>query len=133
MNRLESHIVVEGNGINKTSCDSPQTNTSVRVTSADHDKGLVTKVENNPKDQWLLIARTWYPGWQIIIDGKASELLKADYVFMAVEVPAGDHVIELVYKPVSFQIGRGLSICGILIVIILGFFAFRKEKESLEG
>jgi uncharacterized membrane protein YfhO len=51
---------------------------------------------------------------------------------MTVEVPAGNHSIDILYNPLSFQIGWGLSICGILIVIVFWFLARRKENLRVD-
>jgi hypothetical protein len=59
---------------------------------------------------WLLVEENWYPGWWAWVDGAPSPLLRADYLFMAVAVPQGEHEIRLEYHPVSFASGVFLSI-----------------------
>lgn len=65
---------------------------------------------------WLMVSQTWYPGWVAKVDGKRTALLHANYLFVGVEVPSGQHTVELVYQPNSFVFGVLLSI---LVGIIL--------------
>ncbi len=64
---------------------------------------------NATKAGWLFQADTWYPGWQASIDHTAAPLLHAEYLFRAIPVPAGQHTVEIVYRPISFYCGFGLS------------------------
>ena len=63
-----------------------------------------------PATGWLVIADTAYPGWQATINGQLAEILTADGMFRAVAVPAGEHQVELAYRPVLFQAGALLSL-----------------------
>jgi len=116
-NRLAKKIVVEIDTGGQSSCQSGLPSKKAAIVSSQRDKGLVIEIRENPKKQWLFITRSWYPGWQARIDGMKVDILRADYLFMAIEIPAGNHTIELFYQPVSFQIGFMLSICGILFVV----------------
>src|SRR5207249_12162414 len=51
----------------------------------------------------LVVSVDHAPGWRARVDGRAAPVLRADYAFMAVEVPAGAHEVELWYRP------RGLA------------------------
>jgi uncharacterized membrane protein YfhO len=59
---------------------------------------------------WLVLSDLSYPGWQAYVDGKETALLQADYVFRAVWVPLGDHLVTFRYLPLSFMIGIGVSV-----------------------
>ncbi|HVN55368.1 MAG TPA: YfhO family protein [Anaerolineaceae bacterium] len=63
---------------------------------------------------WLFQADTWYPGWQAYVDHQPATLLRAEYLFRAVAVPAGKHLVEFVYRPVSFTLGVILTFLTVL-------------------
>lgn len=67
----------------------------------------------------LVLTRSWDPGWEATIDGARVPLLRAQLGLQAVVVPAGDHRIELRYRPASFRIGLALSAAGLLAVLAL--------------
>ncbi len=71
-------------------------------------------------DKFLFLSDTYYPGWQVYLDGKKGKIYKANYAFRAVLVPAGQHQVVFLYQPLSFKIGlRGSFLFLILILIFL--------------
>lgn len=59
---------------------------------------------------WLMLADVWYPGWRAKIDGEQAPIHKADYLFRAVQVPAGAREVVFIYQPVGFYLGLGVSL-----------------------
>ncbi len=57
----------------------------------------------------LFVADPYYPGWQATVDGRPTPLLRADYIFRAVAVPAGSHLVALTFEPHSARWGLALS------------------------
>jgi hypothetical protein len=57
----------------------------------------------------VMLADTFYPGWQATVDGVRAPIYRADYVMRGVFVPAGDHEIEFRYAPPSFRLGAAIS------------------------
>lgn len=68
------------------------------------------------QDGFLVLADSWYPGWQATLDGQRTEVLRADYLFRAVFVPAGSHVVKFIYQPLSVYGGLALSAFGWLVM-----------------
>lgn len=73
---------------------------------------------------WLVLADMWYPGWLARLDGKQVPLLRANYLFRAVRVEAGEHQIVFLYRPASFWVGLILSLTTVLFL-----FAARRWKR----
>ena len=71
---------------------------------------------------WLVVADTWYPGWQARLDGEQVPVLRANYLFRAVAVEQGTHQVEFIYRPFSFWFGLGISLFCWLVVFILGYW-----------
>jgi hypothetical protein len=65
---------------------------------------------------YLVVAEVWYPGWQATLDDKAIELVRADYLFRAVAVPAGKHQVTMSYRPATFYLGVSLSLLAWFLV-----------------
>lgn len=74
------------------------------------DPGRVTVEVLNSEGGWLVLSDLSYPGWQAYVDGNETVLLQADYVFRAVWVPLGDHLVTFRYLPLSFMVGIGVSV-----------------------
>ncbi|MFN2198047.1 MAG: YfhO family protein [Anaerolineales bacterium] len=68
---------------------------------------------------WLMISESWYPGWHAKVDGRSVELIRADYIFQAVPVPAGEHIVEVYYSPNSFKLGLFVTIFSTVMMIFI--------------
>ncbi len=64
-------------------------------------------------DGFLLLSQSYYPGWQVTVDGQPQHPLAADVLFQAVRVPAGRHRVEFRFKPGSMQLGMALSLASV--------------------
>jgi uncharacterized membrane protein YfhO len=71
------------------------------------------------RDGWLVLSDTWYPGWKVTVDGRASQLLRANYLFLGVKVPEGEHTIVFYYQPASYPVGAGISVLSLAGIIFL--------------
>lgn len=75
-----------------------------------------------PKDGFLFMNQTFYPGWKAYVDSKPIEVLRANFLFQAIKVPKGAHEVILNFQPISFKIGLLLTMMGILIIAIFAIF-----------
>ena len=66
----------------------------------------------------LFLAENYYPGWHATIDGKNTPILRADYVFRAIPVEEGQHMISFYYEPWSFKLGVYISIGGMITILL---------------
>lgn len=75
-------------------------------------------------DAYLVLADSWYPGWQAFLDGRPADIARADVVLRAVALPPGEHVVEFRFVPLSWRLGSWVS--GVAWVttaaVLLGFF-----------
>lgn len=69
------------------------------------------------KPALLLLSESDYPGWEATIDGQKTEIFRSDFALQSVLVPAGEHQVRFVYRPISFRLG--LSISGVSLAFLL--------------
>ncbi|RME08265.1 MAG: hypothetical protein D6803_01670, partial [Anaerolineae bacterium] len=62
-----------------------------------------------PAEGWLVVSDLWYPGWTAALDGQPVPLWRANYLFRAVRVPAGEHNISMTYRPPWLPVGTLLA------------------------
>lgn len=62
------------------------------------------------------------PGWTASVDGKPVPIETAFFVLQGVPVPAGSHVIELVYAPRPLRQGGAISLLAALIAAALALW-----------
>ena len=60
-------------------------------------------------DGHVVLVDGYDPGWRVTLDGRPAPLLRANMAFRAVAVPAGRHVVEMVYRPPAVLAGLLLS------------------------
>jgi len=58
---------------------------------------------------WVVLSDVWYVGWKAWVDGESVPVSRANYLFRAVQVPAGVHKIHFQYLPIWFYVGVLIS------------------------
>jgi hypothetical protein len=72
---------------------------------------------------FLVLGDTWYPGWEVHVDGERSQLYRANHTFRAVGVPAGEHTVEFRYEPPTLRNGvvvTSLAATATLMLVMVG-------------
>ncbi len=88
----------------------------------------ITGVLNVSQNKILCLAIPWLDGWRAYLDGEQVPLLHANTAFMAIEVPAGEHEVELRYMLPGLHSGLLISCAGILCLICLVIAGRRKRR-----
>lgn len=86
----------------------------------------------NSGNSWLVCSEAYYPGWKATIDGNATSILRANYNFRAIFLPAGQHHVVFYYSPASFKIGALISFLTCIFVIFI-FFRMYMAKYLLKA
>tara|TARA_Y100000588_G_scaffold386657_1_gene482691 strand:+ start:205 stop:510 length:306 start_codon:yes stop_codon:yes gene_type:complete len=84
----------------------------------------------------LVFSENFYPGWQATLDGKPSDIYRADYALMAVPVPAGEHTIEIFFMPPSYETASLISfgsLSGCIGMLLLFAFWGWKVKRGVNS
>jgi hypothetical protein len=58
------------------------------------------------------------PWWAATVDGQRAAILRANWVFRAVRIEAGDHVIRFVYRPWPYYAGAALTFVSVLAALL---------------
>lgn len=133
------NIITTGNPADelKSTCEADTRTTAVIDTSKFALKsrsysgtGTIHLVEHNPKhlkyesqssaDGLVVFSEIYYPGWEATIDGKPAQVLRADYILRALEIPSGKHTIEFTFRPKAFFVGNKVTTaCSWLVFLFL--------------
>jgi hypothetical protein len=91
------------------------------------------------KPAWLVVLDSWDPGWSASVDGQATDLVRADYNFRAVRVPAGTSTVSMSYLPPRLVLGAVISgvtvalVAVVLVVPPLLRYARRRSASRSQG
>lgn len=91
-----------------------------------YNPNLVGMIVQTDQAGYVILADTWYPGWQAWVDDRPVPILVADTTFRAVAVSAGGHVIRMVYRPLSFYLGVAISLASLVTWAIL----MRRQRRA---
>jgi len=112
------------------SAENPRT--SIEVIE-DNANTITLKVKTDTAG--LVVVRdTYFPGWDVQVDGRFRRILQADFFFRAVPVLPGEHLVEWRYSPSGLT---GLIILCLfswaaVICLILILWHRRRIKECFE-
>jgi hypothetical protein len=70
-----------------------------------------------PAGGFLVLTDPYYPGWRAFVDGQEAPILRADYLFRAVALAPGSHLVRFTFAPTSFERGIWLSLAGVGIAL----------------
>ena len=59
---------------------------------------------------WLVLLDGWDKGWKAKVNGRTAEVLRANYNFRAVAVPAGTSAVDFSYNPTSVTVGGWVTV-----------------------
>lgn len=65
----------------------------------------------------MVLADLYFTGWQLNVDGKPTEILRANRVMRGVPLSPGKHRVVFMYNPLSFRVG------GLITLLSLGAIA----------
>jgi hypothetical protein len=97
------------------------------ITILEEKPGYLKLNVNLEKGSWIFWSQVWYPGWHGRIDGKQTDVQRANYLFQALYSPAGNHEVEFLYRPDSYFWGAGITAVGVA-VMAGGLMKTRKKK-----
>jgi hypothetical protein len=86
-----------------------------------------------PADGLLVLSEVHYPGWQVRVDGRAWPMVRADYVLRGVPVSAGQHRVELFYRPATLVAGAAVSGLTLAALAALGVLIRLRRRSSPAG
>ncbi|KPK74293.1 MAG: hypothetical protein AMJ89_06770 [candidate division Zixibacteria bacterium SM23_73] len=125
--------------------EEPRVSLSRADTSLAQGKGWMKKNEINSMEiravlsqpGFLILSENYYPSWKAYVDGKETEIYRANYLFRAVYLDKGEHEVRFVFDSVPYRIGKSSTLLtsGFLLVSF-GFYLVRplfRKKEGAES
>jgi len=78
---------------------------------------------------YVVLRDAWYPGWQATVNGLPAPIFRADLLFRAVPVPAGESTVLFVFNPPSWLAALALSLlCWLLLLALAAMPRIRLRR-----
>lgn len=124
----EQFRAVLGNAVPKTPGDT--------IYETTYAPNRLTYQSHSAKGGVAVFSEVYFPwGWQVTIDGKPAELGRVNYVLRALQVPAGDHKIEMKFEPEQVESADSAAKIAIMLIFVVVIAAIvvpviRNRKKS---
>ncbi|HUW22059.1 MAG TPA: YfhO family protein [Candidatus Bathyarchaeia archaeon] len=89
---------------------------------------LATKAD---KPSQLVLTDVFYPGWEVLVDGRPQSIKKYENIFRAVDILPGSHQVKFVFRPQSYYRGLMITITSFLtigLLVLKRLLVFKKNK-----
>jgi len=80
--------------------------------------------------KWLYFADAYEKNWRAEVNGRPVTLYKANVMFRAVPVPAGESEVRFYYKPVLFYVGSAISFITLFGMALFWVYSRRKRLSN---
>ena len=90
---------------------------------------LTGTVDSN-RDKILCLSIPYSEGWKAKVNGKETEIHRANIMYMAIPIKKGSNAIELSYCTPMLLQGIGVSITGLLLMIVIAVLDRRRRILS---
>jgi len=110
---LRTEVVLE---VPEAILPSTGSGTGTASITDDRENSLEVAVQS-ASEGYLVLADTFYPGWTATVDGTSMPILRANYAFRAIKVPAGEHRVVFSFEPTYWKLGLIISAVTLLITL----------------
>jgi uncharacterized membrane protein YfhO len=81
-----------------------------QVAYLEHSPNRLHLLVETPAPAYLVVSKVDYPGWRATVGGMPAEVQRANYLFRAVYIPAGQHEVRVWFQPDSVTCGLAISV-----------------------
>lgn len=78
----------------------------------------------------LVLSEIYYPGWQAYVDGRPTQVYRANWCLRAIAVEPGEHTVVFEFKPASFSVGLWISGFSVALSTAIVYFSKRHTRRS---
>ncbi len=95
--------------------------------------GRTELISKNRNVSVLVLRDSIYPGWKVFVDGKPSEIFRANLLNRALILPAGLHKVVFQYQPESLRDALLVSAFALLCLLSSPFFIRRIRSPEISN
>lgn len=106
---------------------------SGKVTLTAYAPNLLQYDVTSAKGGVVVFSEIYYPGWTVTIDGKPADLGRVNYVLRALKVPAGQHKVDMSFKPKSITQTNIVAYVALALIFVCFVLAIVVEVRKRTG
>jgi hypothetical protein len=116
----QSPVIIHGVG-SETQCPA---NLVYEIEILREDPQAIELSVSSRSDGWLVVADTWYPGWEAKVNQQSVPLYRANYLFRAVKIESGENKVEFKYQPLLLRGGLIGTFASLILLFGIAYYRF---------
>ena len=140
LNRINPYTtaVVDARFADQVKGFKPQADSTATITMRSYKPNQVVYSSKTASEQLAVFSEIYYEqGWKAFIDGKPAPHFRADWTLRAMLIPAGEHQIEFVFEPDTFNSANQITSITTLLILLLviataGYSIWGSVKQAKE-
>jgi hypothetical protein len=94
---------------------------------------------NISQDSFLMLTDTYFPGWNVYVDGNQREIYRSDLIFMGVRLYPGDKKVKFIYEPKIYKYSLIVSFVTFIFVmvtlcfLVMRFLLMNRHKHTISS
>ena len=102
------------------------------VTIGRYDPGAIAVKLTSPAPAGsaLIVSENFFPGWTATVDGKAAQVVRADFNLIGVILPAGANAVELKFADPAYRTGKMVTFIALAIALLLLMSGAFTQRQS---
>lgn len=93
-------------------------------------KGTINVSDGDGK--FLMLTIPYETGWNVYVDGEKVEYFEAASGLIGIDLPAGEHTIEMKFFPKELTLGIIITIAGLVALAVIWILETKKSKVLLK-
>ncbi len=81
-----------------------------------------------PAESMLVLAEAWHPGWRATVNGEPTAIHRANLMFRALRLPAGENLVSFEFAPQNWFAALYIGI-GLWFITLLMLFALSRPER----
>ncbi len=115
------------------------------ITSDTGETGSVERLEYNEHQGYLklqttaigprilVISQNHHPNWRATVNGEPKPLIRVNYLWTAIALEPGEHIVELTYRDPIVATTRWITLGGVIILIAAIALCIYKSHEKTDN
>lgn len=123
---MQTVLLEEDPGISSTP-NASETDSVERLEYNEHQGHLKLRT-TAPGPRILVISQNHHPNWTATVNGEPKPLIRANYLWTAVALAPGEHIVELTYRDPIVATTRWITLGGVILLIAAIALCIYNEK-----
>jgi hypothetical protein len=77
----------------------------------------------------LVLTDNYHPSWNAYVDGRLTKVMRADYTFRAIFLPAGKHDVIFRFESKQFRLGLIISLLALFTIVAVSVTSLVKGNS----